>query len=66
MWGEPEQGTDDGWEIASSRESMATDASRPSQRHPWLAGVITLLSALFTFLSHSPGALAANQSGVIK
>jgi len=55
----------DGRELVSKAGGISTEASCPDHRRLLLAGIITLLAALFTLFIHGPGALAANQSGVI-
>lgn len=55
----------DGRVLAAKRKDSATEASRLGQRRFLLIGLITLLATLLTLFSHSSGALAASQSGVI-
>jgi len=55
----------DGRELASKPGGISTEVSRPGQRRLLLVGIIALWATLLTLYTHSPGALAANQSGVV-
>src|SRR5262249_53528335 len=55
----------DGRALSCKPEGISTEACRSDQRRVLLARIIPLLAALFTLFTHSPGTLAANQSGVV-